>query len=55
MMHLGNLPGINHHHQSEEDEDNETAGPYGAGRGQGAAGDAVDVESSGAGLDKRIP
>ena len=48
------LPNINQHRDEEEEEDNEaggTPGPRdGAGQGQGAAGEAVDVKTSGTGL-----
>ena len=46
MVRLGNLNSINQHREAEE-EDNEAgrnSGPKdGAGQGQGAAGEAVDV------------
>ena len=54
MARRGNLPNINQHRDEEEEEGNEagsTPGPRdGASQGQGAAGEAVDVDSSGTGL-----
>ena len=54
MARCENLPNANQHREEEEEGDIEaggTPGPIdGAGQGQGAAGEAVDVETSGAGL-----
>ena len=55
MAHRETLPNINEHREEEEEEDNEARSPpgprNGAGQGQGAAGEAVDVQTSGTELD----
>ena len=55
MARCENLPNANQHREEEEEGDIEaggTPGPIdGAGQGQGAAGEAVDVQTSGTELD----
>ena len=48
MVRLGDLPSINQHWEEEDNEAEGSPGPrHRAGRGQGAASDAVDVVGAG--------